>query len=104
MMTPKKRLVTAPMAIDRESAIKILNENRIEKLPLVDEKGHLKGLMTIKDILKTIDHPFSNKDSFGRLRVAAAVGAGDKEFERAKALVEENVDALVVDTAHGHSL
>jgi IMP dehydrogenase len=103
VMTNKERLVTASSSINIDEAKKILHKNRIEKLPLVNELGEIKGLITVKDILKTISFPNANKDSFGRLRVAAAVGVSDKEFERAKILVEAQVDALVVDTAHGHS-
>jgi IMP dehydrogenase len=97
------KLVTAPVGTTLEEAKKILQKYRIEKLPVVNEQGLLKGLITIKDIEKTIAFPDANKDSFGRLRVAAAVGVGEQEFFRAQGLVESNVDALVVDTAHGHS-
>lgn len=103
VMTNKERLVTASSKITIEEAKKLLHKNRIEKLPLVNELGEIKGLITVKDILKTITFPNANKDSFGRLRVAAAVGVSEKEFERAKILAEAQVDALVVDTAHGHS-
>lgn len=103
VMTPKARLISAPEGIAIEEAKKILHKNRIEKLPVVDKEGHLKGLITIKDILRTITHPNANKDQLGRLRVAAAVGVGEKEHARAAALVIAGVDALVVDTAHGHS-
>lgn len=103
IMTPQDRLITAQEGISKEGAKNLLHKHRIEKLPIVDKNGKLKGLITIKDILKTIDFPNSNRDSFGRLRVAAAIGVGEKEFERAKILVEAGVDAIVVDTAHGHS-
>lgn len=103
VMTNKERLVTAPASTSIEEAKKILHKNRIEKLPLVSELGEIKGLITVKDILKTITFPNANKDSYGRLRVAAAVGVSEKEYERAKILVEAQVDAIVVDTAHGHS-
>lgn len=103
VMTNKERLVTAPAQTSIEEAKKILHKNRIEKLPLIAENGEIKGLITVKDILKTITFPNANKDSFGRLRVAAAIGVSDKEFERAKILFEAGADALVVDTAHGHS-
>lgn len=103
VMTPKERLITAKDGVDSDEARRLLHRNRIEKLPIVDEGFKLKGLITIKDILKSIDYPMANKDSYGRLRVAAAMGVGDKEFERARALVEAYVDALVIDTAHGHS-
>lgn len=103
MMTPFDRLVFAEYGISREKAREILHKHRIEKLPLVDEEGVLKGLITIKDIMKTLDYPNSNKDKLGRLRVAAAVGVGDKEVERAKLLAQAGVDAIIIDTAHGHS-
>lgn len=104
IMTPKERLITAPLGVSLEEAKKLLHKHRIEKLPIIGSRGELKGLVTIRDILKTIDYPRSNKDALGRLRVAAAMGVGPKERERAELLVEANVDALVVDTAHGHSL
>ncbi len=103
VMTKKDKLVTAGPHITIDEAKKLLHKHRIEKLPLVAADGAVKGLITVKDILKTITFPHANKDSFGRLRVAAAIGVSEKEFERAKILVEAQVDALVVDTAHGHS-
>jgi IMP dehydrogenase len=103
IMTQKENLVTANEGISKEDAKDLLHKHRIEKLPVVDSAGKLKGLITIKDILKGIDFPNSNKDSLGRLRVAAAIGVGEKEVLRAAALAEAGVDALVVDTAHGHS-
>lgn len=103
VMTSKERLITAPLGVSLDEAKKLLHKHRIEKLPVVGPRGELKGLITIRDILKTIDYPRSNKDHLGRLRVAAAMGVGEKEFERARQLVEVQVDALVVDTAHGHS-
>lgn len=103
VMTPKERLVTATEGIETEEAKKLLHRHRIEKLPVVNNRGELKGLVTIKDILKGISFPNSNKDELGRLRVAAAVGVGEKEIERAELLVQAGVDAIVVDTAHGHS-
>ncbi|MBP9674881.1 MAG: IMP dehydrogenase [Bacteriovoracaceae bacterium] len=102
VMTSKK-LVTAPEGTSLEEAKAILHEHRIEKLPVVSSAGVLKGLITIKDIEKSITFPHANKDTFGRLRVAAAIGVGEKEMARAHALVKMHVDALVVDTAHGHS-
>ena len=99
----KTGLVTAPVGTTLEEAEKILAEHRIEKLPVVDAKGTLKGLITIKDIFKRRQYPMANKDSRGRLRVAAAVGVGPDSAVRAKALVGAGVDALVVDSAHGHS-
>lgn len=103
VMTKKEKLVTAEPHITIEEAKKLLHKHRIEKLPLISNDGIIKGLITVKDILKTISFPNANKDSLGRLRVAAAIGVSEKEFERAKILVEAQVDALVVDTAHGHS-
>jgi len=103
IMTPRERLITAGAGVTVDEAKKLLHRNRIEKLPVIDHQGQLKGLITIRDIMKTIDFPSSNKDSFGRLRVAAAVGVGAKEQERAYTLVQAGVDCLVVDTAHGDS-
>ncbi|MEE2744560.1 MAG: IMP dehydrogenase [Bdellovibrionota bacterium] len=103
IMTQKDKLVTASMGVKMSDAKNTLHKYRIEKLPVVDNEGRLKGLITIKDITKTIDFPMANKDDQGRLRVAAAIGVGDAELERAKLLVEARVDALVIDTAHGHS-
>ncbi len=103
IMTGIDKLVTASENISIEDAKKILHLNRIEKLPLVGSSGEIRGLITVKDILKTINFPNANKDSFGRLRVAAAIGVGDAEFERALILKEASVDALIIDTAHGHS-
>lgn len=96
-------LVTVPVGTTLQDAERILHEHRIEKLPVVDEQGALKGLITVKDIFKRRRFPNACKDEHGRLRVGAAVGTGHKELTRAKALVDAGVDALVVDTAHGHS-
>ena len=98
-----EKLVTAPVGTTLEEAEKILHQHRIEKLPIVDESGRLSGLITIKDIEKVIQFPNSAKDKHGRLLVAAAVGITSDTFERASALIAEQVDALVIDTAHGHS-
>ncbi|MBX6351682.1 MAG: IMP dehydrogenase [Clostridia bacterium] len=98
-----ENLVTAPEGTDLEKAREILMRHKIEKLPLVDQAGHLKGLITIKDIEKARKHPNAAKDSRGRLLVGAAVGAAPGEMERAEALVAAGVDVLVVDSAHGHS-
>ena len=103
VMTPKENLVTASLGVEREEAKRLLHQYRIEKLPVVGPRGELKGLITIRDIMKTIDYPLSNRDELGRLRVAAAVGASAGEFERAQALVQAQADALAIDTAHGHS-
>lgn len=103
VMTPKERLVSAHESIPLDRAQALLHKHRIEKLPTVDDEGRLSGLITVKDILRACAHPNATKDNLGRLRVAAAIGAGEKERERAQALVENHVDSLVVDTAHGHS-
>src|SRR6185436_15089542 len=99
----KEGLVTAAVGTTLDEAERTLAEHRIEKLPVVDAKGILKGLITIKDIFKRRQYPNSNKDSIGRLRVAAALGVGAETPARAKALIDAGVDALVVDSAHGHS-
>src|SRR5206468_397495 len=96
-------LVTAPVGTTLDEANEILHRHRIEKLPIVDADGRLKGLITVKDIQKRIEYPLATKDEQGRLRVGAAVGVGTDAFERAGALVDADVDVLVVDTAHGHS-
>jgi len=97
----KMPLITATKGISLDEAGEIMHKNKIEKLPIVDEDGFLKGLVTIKDIRKRIEYPNSNKDSFGRLVVGAAIGVG--QYDRAKALVDAGVDVLVLDSAHGHS-
>lgn len=103
MMTTRENLVVAEEGIELEDAKKLLHVHRIEKLPIITREEKLVGLVTVKDIEKSRKHPSANKDSLGRLRVAAAVGVGEKELLRAKALIEAGVDAVVVDTAHGHS-
>jgi IMP dehydrogenase len=103
VMTKGDNLITATEGISKDEARDLLHRHRIEKLPVINDRKQLVGLITIKDILKGIDFPNSNKDSLGRLRVAAAIGVGPKELERAEALVKAEVDAIVVDTAHGHS-
>src|SRR5687768_15960092 len=102
VMTPQP-LVTVPVGTTLDEAKGKLQEHRIEKLLVVDENGHLKGLITVKDIQKAINFPIAAKDELGRLRCAAAVGATGDFLERAAALVNSRVDAIVVDTAHGHS-
>ena len=97
-------LITAPVGITLDEAKKILAKARVEKLPIVDKKGNLKGLITIKDIEKQIKYPLSAKDKQGRLLCAAAVGITDNILERVDALVDVKVDAVVIDSAHGHSL
>jgi len=103
LMTPKDRLITAGHEVSLEAAKELLHKNRIEKLPVVNKNFELKGLITIKDIEKKLKFPNAAKDKFGRLRVAAAVGPSHDLMERAEALVKAGVDALVVDTAHGHT-
>src|SRR5881398_1887684 len=95
-------LVTAPVGTTLEEASAILGRHKIEKLPVVDADGRLRGLITVKDIQKRIEYPDATKDEQGRLRVGAAVGVGPDAMERAEALVDAGVDVLVVDTAHGH--
>ena len=102
IMTPKDRLVTASPNVTLPDAQRLLREHRIEKLPLVDEHGLLKGLITVKDLKNAIRFPRATKDEQGRLRVAAAIGVTDAE-ERVPALIEADVDLIVIDTAHGHS-
>jgi IMP dehydrogenase len=99
----RERLITVPVGTTLEEAQEMLARHRIEKLPVVDDQGHLKGLITVKDIEKRIRHPHASKDSFGRLRIAAAIGALGDYLERAAELVSAGVDALVVDSAHAHS-
>jgi IMP dehydrogenase len=100
----KENLVTAPVGTSLKEAEKILQKHKIEKLPLVDDEGVLKGLITIKDIEKVIEFPHSAKDSLGRLLVGAAVGVTTDTMKRVEMLVKAQVDAIVVDTAHGHSI
>ncbi|MBQ7323785.1 MAG: IMP dehydrogenase [Clostridia bacterium] len=99
----KKGLVTAPEGTSLEQAQKILGKHRIEKLPIVDKEGYLKGLITIKDIEKSIQYPNSARDANGRLLVGAAVGTAANTMERIAALVEARADVIAIDTAHGHS-
>jgi IMP dehydrogenase len=96
-------LITAPVGTTLEQAKSLLQQHRIEKLPLVDDKGRLRGLITVKDIMKRQEFPNATRDSAGRLRVAAAVGVGDDLERRVEALVRVGVDAVVIDTAHGNS-
>ncbi len=99
----KMPLVTGSVGISGEDAMRLLAQHKIEKLPLVDGQGRLKGLITLKDFVKSDQYPHASKDDQGRLRVAAAVGFFGDAWKRAMALVEEGVDMLIVDTAHGHS-
>lgn len=99
----KKNLVTAQIGISLAKAKELLDKRRVEKLPLVDKNGIIKGMITVKDIQKTINYPLSSKDSRGRLLAGAAVGATGDFYERAKELAKAGADVIVVDTAHGHS-
>ena len=99
----KDNLVTAPVGTTMEQAQEILRRHRIEKLPIIDENGYLKGLITIKDIEKAVKYPLSARDKKGRLLCGAAIGATADVLDRASALVEAQVDALILDSAHGHS-
>jgi IMP dehydrogenase len=103
IMTPQDRLVTVREGASREQVMELLHQHRLERVLVIDEAFNLKGLITVKDIQKSSDHPLACKDEKGRLRVGAAVGVGDGTEERVAALVEAGVDAIVVDTAHGHS-
>ncbi|MDP9418015.1 MAG: IMP dehydrogenase [Actinomycetota bacterium] len=102
VMTPMP-LVTGRVGIPGEEAMGLLRQHKVEKLPLVDDAGRLRGLITVKDFVKTEQYPLATKDADGRLMVGAAVGVGEDAFKRAMALVDAGVDVLVVDTAHGHS-
>ncbi|GAA2634041.1 IMP dehydrogenase [Actinomadura fulvescens] len=102
VMTPMP-LVTAPVDVSRDEAFALLATNKIEKLPLVDAEGRLRGLITVKDFTKSEQYPHSTKDADGRLIVAAAVGVGEDAVRRAQALIEAGTDVIIVDTAHGHS-
>jgi IMP dehydrogenase len=102
-MTPKERLVTAPVGISNGEAKALLQKHRIEKLLLVDGSGRLKGLLTVKDILTEIEHPLAALDERGRLRVGAAVGVGSDLEKRVSGMMDAGVDVIAIDTAHGHS-
>ncbi|MCX8080637.1 MAG: IMP dehydrogenase [Bacteroidia bacterium] len=103
IMTPFERLVYAKQGVTLKEAEQILQKHKIEKLPIVGKNNHLVGLITFRDIVKIKEYPNSNKDSLGRLRVAAAIGVTSDAMERAEALISEGVDAIIIDTAHGHS-
>src|SRR4051812_26160834 len=96
-------LVTAPVGVSRTDALGLLQQNKVEKLPIIDDAGRLRGLITVKDFAKSQEYPLATKDSEDRLMVGAATGVGDDGFKRALALVEAGADFIVVDTAHGHS-
>jgi IMP dehydrogenase len=103
IMTPRERLVTVKEGVSSEDAMRLLHQHRLERVLVVNENFELRGLITVKDILKSSEHPHASKDHLGRLRVGAAVGVGEGTEERVELLVEAGVDVLVVDTAHGHS-
>lgn len=103
IMTPLEKLITVEEGTDQETVKKLMYENRIEKILVVDGKDTLTGLVTMKDIEKSARYPLATKDSSGQLRVGAAIGTGSDTMDRAQALVEAGVDLLVVDSAHGHS-
>jgi IMP dehydrogenase len=99
----KMPLVTAPVGVEADEALRLLRVNKVEKLPLVDSAGRLQGLITVKDFVKRDQYPLSTKDGDGRLVVAAAIGVGEDAYKRARTLVDAGCDILMVDTAHGHS-
>ena len=103
IMTPKAKLITVIEGTDQDEVKKLMYNNRIEKILVIDSAGSLTGLVTMKDIEKSAEHPFATKDLRGQLRVGAALGTGDDTLDRAKALAAAGVDLFVVDSAHGHS-
>jgi IMP dehydrogenase len=103
IMTPRERLVTVGEGAQREEAMALMHKHRLERVLVVNKRFELRGLVTVKDILKSTEHPNACKDQLGRLRVGAAIGVGEGTEERAEALIEAGVDVVVVDTAHGHS-
>src|SRR5687767_3127650 len=103
IMTPQRRLITVREGASREEAKELMHRNRLERVLVIDDEFHLKGLVTVKDITKESEHPNASKDAHGKLRVGAAVGVGEGTEERVAALVEAGVDVVVVDTAHGHA-
>ncbi len=102
VMSPRERLITAPVGIDEDDAALLLRDARIEKLPLIDADGRLAGLITMRDLMQRKERPGATKDARGRLAVAAAIGVRGDYLERARALVDAGADALVLDIAHGH--
>ncbi|MDH5358095.1 MAG: IMP dehydrogenase [Gammaproteobacteria bacterium] len=103
IMTPKDKLITVKENADRKEVLNLLHTNRIEKVLVVDDDFHLTGMITVKDIQKSSEHPLASKDDQGRLRVGAATGIGPESQARVDALVNAGIDVIVVDTAHGHS-
>jgi IMP dehydrogenase len=102
VMTPMP-LITGPVGISGDDAMRLLSANKIEKLPLVDDAGRLRGMITVKDFVKSDKYPLATKDADGRLMVGAAVGVGEDAYKRARTLVDVGVDVVIVDTAHGHN-
>ena len=103
IMTPRQRLVTVKEGASSEEALKLLHQHRLERVLVVNENFELRGLITVKDMLKSSEHPYACKDNLGRLRVGAAVSVGEGTEERVELLIEAGADVLIVDTAHGHS-
>jgi len=103
IMTPREKLITIKVGENPDKARDLMRQYRLERILVTDDTWHLKGLITVKDIIKTSDHPHANKDAQGRLRVGAAVGIAANTKERVEKLIEAEVDVIVVDTAHGHS-
>jgi len=103
IMTPRQKLITVAEGAKREEALALMHKHRLERVLVVNKKFELRGLITVKDILKSTEHPNACKDSLGRLRVGAAIGVGEGTEERAELLIEAGADVIVVDTAHGHS-
>jgi IMP dehydrogenase len=103
IMTPRERLITVHEGATLEEAKALMHEHRLERVVVIDEKDELRGLITVKDMTRTTEHPLAAKDELGKLRVGAAVGTGANDIERCEALVRAGVDVLVVDTAHGHT-
>ena len=103
IMTPREKLITVPVGTSIDDARELMHKHKIERVLVLNDKDELKGLITVKDIVKTTEFPNANKDDEGRLRVGAAVGTGGETEERVRALVAASVDVIVVDTAHGHS-
>ena len=106
IMTPRERLVTVkegPKGVNRDEAKALMHKHRLERVLVVGKNFELRGLVTVKDILKSSEHPDACKDALGRLRVGAAVGVGEGTEDRVEALIDAGVDVIVVDTAHGHS-
>src|SRR6185436_1838629 len=103
IMTPRERLVTVKEGASLDEARSLMHRHRLERVLVINGDWELRGLMTVKDILKSSEHPSACKDQLGRLRVGAAVGVGEGTEERVEALIDAGADVIVVDTAHGHS-